>query len=76
MKKVIATAIFAIASAVPALAQDYDLVILNGRVMDPETMLDAKLHRREGRFMPPDADCWTRNHAILNVSADVSAARP
>ncbi|WP_211223783.1 amidohydrolase family protein [Gaetbulibacter saemankumensis] len=25
-------------------AQDYDLVILNGRVMDPETMLDAKLN--------------------------------
>jgi hypothetical protein len=27
--------------AVPAAAQDYDLVILNGRVMDPETMYDA-----------------------------------
>jgi len=26
---------------VPALAQNYDLVILNGRVMDPETKLDA-----------------------------------
>lgn len=25
----------------PAQAQDYDLVILNGRVMDPETNLDA-----------------------------------
>ena len=28
------------ALAVPALAQDYDLVINNGRVMDPETMFD------------------------------------
>ena len=28
-------------TAVPAQAQDYDLVILNGRVMDPETGLDA-----------------------------------
>ena len=28
----------------PASAQDYDLVINNGRVMDPETMLDAKLN--------------------------------
>jgi N-acyl-D-aspartate/D-glutamate deacylase len=28
-------------SAVPATAQDYDLVILNGRVMDPETMYDS-----------------------------------
>ena len=27
-----------------ASAQDYDLVILNGRVMDPETMLDAQLN--------------------------------
>lgn len=27
-------------AARPGIAQDYDLVILNGRVMDPETMLD------------------------------------
>ena len=27
--------------ALPVSAQDYDLVILNGRVIDPETMLDA-----------------------------------
>jgi N-acyl-D-glutamate deacylase len=27
--------------AVPAVAADYDLVILNGRVMDPKTMYDA-----------------------------------
>lgn len=26
---------------IPAQAEDYDLVILNGRVIDPETMLDA-----------------------------------
>jgi N-acyl-D-glutamate deacylase len=32
---------WAVAVAVPATAQDYDLVILNGRVMDPETMYDA-----------------------------------
>ena len=32
-------------AAMPSNAQDtYDLVILNGRVMDPETMLDAKLN--------------------------------
>ncbi len=30
-----------LALAVPAMAIDYDLVINNGRVMDPETMLDA-----------------------------------
>jgi len=30
--------------AIPALAQDYDLVINNGRVIDPETMLDEVLN--------------------------------
>ena len=29
-----------LALVVPALAADYDLVILNGRVMDPETNFD------------------------------------
>ncbi len=28
-------------AGVPAFAEDYDLVILNGRVMDPETRYDA-----------------------------------
>ena len=43
-KNIIAAALVALCSAVvvpPALAQDYDLVILNGRVMDPESKLDA-----------------------------------
>jgi hypothetical protein len=31
-------------SVYPAQAQDYDVVILNGRVMDPETKLDAVRH--------------------------------
>ena len=30
-----------VVAAIPAQAQDYDLVILNGRVMDPESGLDA-----------------------------------
>ncbi len=33
--------IFSGLAVTPALARDYDLVILNGRVMDPETKLDA-----------------------------------
>lgn len=33
-----------LALALPAMAADYDLVILKGRVMDPETMLDAVLN--------------------------------
>lgn len=42
------TATFALCAGLafsqPVLAEDYDLVILNGRVMDPETMLDATLN--------------------------------
>ena len=34
-------AIFGGFAVVPVQAQDYDLVILNGRVMDPETNYDA-----------------------------------
>ena len=34
-------AVFAAVFATSAMAQDYDLVILNGRVMDPESKLDA-----------------------------------
>ncbi|WP_428671962.1 amidohydrolase family protein [Roseibium sp.] len=38
-------AVFAgLALTAPASAQDYDLVILNGRVMDPETMLDGQFN--------------------------------
>jgi len=33
-----------VAVANPGLAQDYDLVILNGRVIDPETRLDAVMN--------------------------------
>jgi len=47
MKSIIKTLHFivlALVLALPAVAADYDLVILNGRVMDPETMLDATLN--------------------------------
>ncbi len=42
-----------IAFAIPALAQDYDLVILNGRVMDPETMFDdvANVGVKDGKIV-------------------------
>lgn len=36
--------VFLTVPAGPVLAADYDLVILNGRVMDPETKLDAVRH--------------------------------
>ena len=41
MKKLALTILTCAGLAIPALAQDYDLVINNGRVMDPETMFDA-----------------------------------
>ncbi len=43
MKKIVIVSICVILTlvvSVPAMAQDYDLVINNGRVMDPETMYD------------------------------------
>src|SRR5210317_251448 len=42
-----------IAFAIPALAQDYDLVINNGRVMDPETMFDdvANVGIKDGKIV-------------------------
>jgi N-acyl-D-glutamate deacylase len=39
--KTAATLVLALALAMPVMAADYDLVILNGRVMDPETNYDA-----------------------------------
>ena len=41
LQKNFCVACFLLASIAPALAQEYDLVITNGRVMDPETKLDA-----------------------------------
>ena len=45
-------AIFGGFAAVPVQAQDYDLVILNGRIMDPETRYDAvaNVGVKDGRF--------------------------
>ena len=50
----------------PVFAQNYDLVILNGRVMDPETMLDAKLNVgvKNGRIAVITADKITGAQTI------------
>ena len=44
--------ILALALSMPAMAADYDLVIKNGRVMDPETMFDsvANVGIKDGRI--------------------------
>lgn len=44
MFRLLATTSIALSLVTTAFAQDYDLVIMNGRVMDPETMLDAVLN--------------------------------
>ena len=45
IRNILVALMFALAAAPTAVtAEDYDLVILNGRVMDPETMLDAVLN--------------------------------
>jgi len=44
MTNILRVTAFMLLLALPAMATDYDLVILNGRVMDPETMLDATLN--------------------------------
>ncbi|MGB9442888.1 MAG: hypothetical protein WCB15_33425, partial [Desulfobacterales bacterium] len=44
--------VFCLALVIPAMAADYDLVINNGRVMDPETMHDsvANVGIKDGRI--------------------------
>ena len=49
----IGTLLISVMCAVPASAQDYDLVINNGRVMDPETLFDsvANVAVKDGRII-------------------------
>ena len=54
----IIVAALVLGSTTPSFAQDYDLVINNGRVMDPESMLDAVLNVgvKDGRIATITAD--------------------
>ena len=52
-------------AAWPALAEDYDVVIINGRVMDPETLYDdvANVGIKDGRIATsPKRKSGPRNH--------------
>ncbi|SLN59517.1 D-aminoacylase [Roseovarius gaetbuli] len=55
------TFLLSVMCAVPALAQDYDLVINNGRVMDPETLFDdiANVGVKDGRIVAITKDALT-----------------
>lgn len=51
-QRLIGTLFVSVLFAVPALAQDYDLVIIDGRVIDPETVYDdvANVGIKDGRI--------------------------
>jgi hypothetical protein len=55
-----------LAAAVPAVAQTYDVVILNGRVMDPETNFDAvrNVGIKDGRIVTVTTDKIAGKKAI------------
>ena len=50
----------------PAWAQDYDLVILNGRVMDPESNFDGvkNVGIKDGKIVAITADAITGTETI------------
>ncbi|MGA9411202.1 MAG: hypothetical protein WBV78_12265, partial [Roseobacter sp.] len=52
--------------AVPTLAQDYDLVINNGRVIDPETLFDdiANVGIKDGRIVAITKDALTGTETV------------
>ena len=53
------TLLMSVIWAVPTFAQDYDLVINNGRVMDPETLYDdiANVGIKDGRIVAISQGC-------------------
>lgn len=55
-----------LAAAIPAMAQTYDVVILNGRVMDPETNFDAvrNVGIKDGRIVTVTTDKIAGKKAI------------
>jgi len=66
MKKTILTLLACFGFALTAAAQDYDLVILNGRVMDPETSYDAvaNVGVKSGRIVAITKDKITGKETI------------
>jgi len=69
LARIIGTAVLAcglLATAIPAAAQDYDLVILNGRVMDPETSFDAvaNVGVQDGKVAVITADAITGRETV------------
>jgi N-acyl-D-amino-acid deacylase len=64
--KLVLSAIIALSAPALAYAQDYDLVILNGRVMDPETLFDsvANVGIKDGRIVAITKDAINGKDSI------------
>ena len=74
MMKASSCLVLFLAMSLPAMAQTYDLVIHNGRVMYPETMLDAKLNVgvEDGRIAVITKDKITGEETIDDTGLVVS----
>jgi N-acyl-D-glutamate deacylase len=70
----IGTLLMSVMCAVPALAQDYDVVINNGRVMDPETNFDGvrNVGIKDGRIVVITEDV-IRGKQTIDASGHVVA---
>jgi len=66
MKHIALTLLAGVGIALTAAAQDYDLVVLNGRVMDPETMHDAvaNIGVKDGKIVAITKDKITGKETI------------
>jgi len=66
MKYILPVVVLLGLAACSAGAQDYDLVILNGRVMDPETVFDAirNVGVRDGRIVSITEDAISGKDSI------------
>ncbi len=64
--KLVLSAIIVLSAPALAYAQDYDLVILNGRVMDPETLFDsvANVGIKDGRIVAITKDAINGKDSI------------
>lgn len=59
----IAVVAFSFLGAIPAAAKNYDLVILNGRVMDPKSGLDASIGNKV-------RGAWSLGHRVEIVGCN------
>ena len=73
-KTLLVCCLLGLAAALPVLADDYDVVILNGRVMDPETGFDGirNVGVRDGRIVMITEESIS-GHESIDASSHVVA---